>query len=123
MAIYYNRQIINPTLVVPHDIYDDVVQSTGNVVLVETSTVYVVKPTSSTAISFDTTNLTLADTKYVTFMLVLDMTDGLQTVTWPNTVTWGNITPTMTANVHYMFSFTKPAGSTTWIGNQMFSWE
>ena len=122
MAIYYNRNLISPTLNIPHDIYDNVVQSTGNVELIETATVYNIKPTSSTTISFNTTNLRYLDTKYVTFMLVLDMTDGLQTITWPNTVEWGNITPTMTANVHYMFSFTKPAGSTTWIGNQMFSW-
>lgn len=123
MAIYYNGQIVNPTLVVPHDIYDDVVQSQPNIQLIETNTVYVIKPISDITISFDTTNLNFTDSKYTTFMLVLDMTDGIYNVTWPNTVQWGNISPTMTANVHYMFSFTKPAGSNVWIGNQMFSWE
>lgn len=122
MAIYYKGNLVNPTLVVPHDIYDDVVQATNNIELLETATVYNIKPTSEVTISFNTSNLTLIDTKYVTFMLVLDMTDGVQNVIWPNNVTWGNISPTMTANVHYMFSFTKPAGSNIWIGNQMFSW-
>lgn len=123
MAIYYNGNLVNPTLNVPHDIYDNVIQSTGDVELVETSTVYNVKPTSATTITFNTSNLNFIDTKYVTFMLVLDMTDGLQTITWPNNVQWGNISPTMTANVKYMFSFTKPAGENVWIGSQMFSWQ
>jgi len=122
MAIYYKGSLVNPTLVVPHDIYDDVVQATNNIELLETATVYNIKPTSEITISFNTSNLTLIDTKYVTFMLVLDMTDGVQNVIWPNNVTWGNISPTITANVHYMFSFTKPVGSNIWIGNQMFSW-
>ena len=122
MAIYYNGSLISPTLNVPHDIYDNVVQSTGIVELIETATIYNIKPTAATVISFDTTNLQYLDTKYVTFMLVLDMTDGIQDVTWPTSVEWGNISPAMTANVHYMFSFTKPAGSNIWIGNQMFSW-
>ena len=122
MAIYYNGSLISPTLNVPHDIYDNVVQSTGIVELIETATIYNIKPTAATVISFDTTNLRYLDTKYITFMLVLDMTDGIQDVTWPTSVEWGNISPTMTANVHYMFSFTKPAGSNVWIGNQMFSW-
>lgn len=123
MAIYYNGNLVNPTLNVPHDIYDNVIQSTGDVELVETSTVYNVKPTSATTITFNTSNLNFIDTKYVTFMLVLDMTDGLQTITWPSNVQWGNISPTMTANVKYMFSFTKPAGENVWIGSQMFSWQ
>lgn len=122
MAIYYNGSVVSPTLNVPHDIYDNVQQSTGAVELSETNTVYTIKPTSATTISFSTTNLRYTSTKYVTFMLVLDMTDGLQTITWPLNVQWGNISPTMTANVKYMFSFTKPAGENVWIGNQMFSW-
>lgn len=122
MAIYYNGMVISPELNVPHDIYDSVQQSTGSVTLSETNTVYYIKPTDETTISFNTANLRYANSKYVTFMLVLDMTDGLQTITWPLNVQWGNISPTMTANVKYMFSFTKPAGEDVWIGNQMYSW-
>lgn len=122
MAIYYNGSVISPTLNVPHDIYDNVQESTGTIELTETNTVYKITPTAATTITFDTTNLRFINTKYVTFMLVLDMTNGLQTITWPVNVQWGNISPTMTANVKYMFSFTKPAGENVWIGNQMFSW-
>ena len=123
MAIYYNGHIVAPTLVIPHDIYDEVQNcSNGIVTLSETSTVYYMKPTADVNMSFVTDNLSRLDNEYVTFMLVLDFTDGLHTVTWPNTVEWGNITPTMTSNVKYMFSFTRPAGANAWIGNQMYSW-
>ena len=70
MAIYYNGSILSPTLNVPHDIYDNVQESTGTIELAETNTVYKVTPTSTTTISFDTTNLRYVSTKYVTFMLV-----------------------------------------------------
>lgn len=123
MATYYNGQLINPTLVVPHDIYDNVSYSLGTVYLTETDTVYIIAPTSNTTITFDTTNLNNLDTKFVTFMLVIDCTNGLHEITWPTNVQWGNISPTMTSNVKYMFSFTKPAGENTWIGNQMYSWQ
>lgn len=123
MAIYFNGKIVSPTLVIPHNIYDKVTQcATGNITLTETSTVYNLTPTSDTIINFDTTNLANIDTEFVTFMLVLDFTNGLQSITWPTNVEWGNITPTMTANAKYMFSFTKPVGSDKWIGNQMYSW-
>ena len=111
MAIYYNGKVVTPTFVVPHNIYDKVeICGTGNIILSETSTIYSFKPTSDTAISFDTSNLINTDIEYTTFMLVLDFTDGVYNITWPNTVEWGNITPTITSNVKYMFSFTKPAG-------------
>lgn len=123
MAIYYQGNVVNPTLVVPHDIYDNMQTSSGTIVLSETYTIYKVKPISDTTLAFNIDNLTNLTTKFVNFMLVLDFTDGLHTITWPTNVQWGNITPTMTANVKYMFSFTKPAGENTWIGNQMFSWQ
>ena len=72
MTIYYNGSIVTPSLEVPHDIYDNVEQSTSSIVLSETNTVYVVKPTSATTLTFNSTNLRFTETKYVTFMLVLD---------------------------------------------------
>ena len=123
MAIYYQGNVVNPTLIVPHDIYDNMQTSSGTIILLETYTIYKVKPTSDTTLVFNIDNLTNLTTKFVNFMLVLDFTDGLYTITWPSNVQWGNITPTITANVKYMFSFTKPAGENTWIGNQMFSWQ
>ena len=123
MAIYYNGSIINPTLIVPHDIYDNAQQSGATVTLTETDTVYIVTPTAATTLVFNTDNLQHLTTKFVTFMLVIDCTNGVQEITWPTNVQWGNITPTMTANVKYMFSFTKPAGEDVWIGNQMYSWQ
>lgn len=124
MAIYYNGKVVTPTFVVPHNIYDKVeICGTGNIILSETSTIYSFKPTSDTTISFDTSNLINTNIEYTTFMLVLDFTDGVYNITWPNTVEWGNITPTITSNVKYMFSFTKPAGVNKWVGNQMFSFQ
>lgn len=124
MGLYYNGHVVTPTLIVPRDIYDNVQTSgTSNIILDEVHTVYVYKPTADAALSFETHNLLNIDTEYVTFMLILDFTDGLHNITWPNTVEWGNITPTMTANVKYMFSFTKPAGVNKWVGNQMWSFQ
>ena len=84
--------------------------------------VYSLKPTGATTLAFDTTNLNIPENSLTTFYLILDMSDGVQTITWPLNVQWGNISPTMTANVCYMFSFTKPYGANIWIGNQMYSW-
>lgn len=119
MAIYYNGKVINPVLTVPHDIYDDVIQTTENIQLNETTTVYLVKPTSAIALTFDTTNLRYVNEKYVTFILAIDMTDGLQNITWPSTVVWNNTTPIITTNTKYTFRFMKPAGENIWIGDQI----
>ena len=124
MGLYYNGHVVTPTLIVPRDIYDNVQNSgTSNIILDEVHTIYSFKPTSDSTISFETHNLLNINTEYVTFMLILDFTDGLYNITWPNTVEWGNIPPTMSANVKYMFSFTKPAGVNKWIGNQMYSFQ
>lgn len=124
MGIYYNGSLIDPVLNVPHDIYDSVsqVSTSGLIELIDTVTVYNYKPTSNSTLTFSTTNLESLDSKYVNFMLVIDFTDNIYTINWPSNVQWGNISPTMTANAKYMFSFTKPAGENVWIGNQMFSW-
>lgn len=123
MSIYYNGNLVTPSLEVPQDIYNNVEQSISSITLSETTTVYIVKPTSAETITFNTDNLRFIDTKYVTFRLVLDMTDGIQTITWPSNIQWSDSVPSMTETKKYMFSFTKPAGENTWIGNQMFSWQ
>lgn len=97
--------------------------ATQTITLANNITVYTIKPTGAITLAFSTENLTIPTNALTTFYLILDMSDGLQTVTWPSNIQWGNITPTMTANVHYMFAFTKPYGANIWIGNQMYSWE
>lgn len=94
-----------------------VIQLTNN------TTCYTIKPSAAITLSFDITNLTIPTNAMTTFYLIIDFSDGVYNVTWPNTVQWGNITPTMTANVCYMFSFIKPYNANIWIGNQMWSWE
>ena len=94
-----------------------VIQLTNN------TTCYTIKPSAATTLSFDITNLTIPTNAMTTFYLIIDFSDGVYNVTWPTTVKWGNITPTITANVKYMFSFMKPYGSNIWIGNLMFTWE
>lgn len=98
-------------------------QANTTVFLVNNTTVYNIKPTGNIVLTFSTSNLNIPTNAMTTFYLILDMTDGVQTVTWPTNVQWGNITPTMTANVKYMFSFMQPYNSNIWIGNQMASWE
>lgn len=91
--------------------------------LANNKTIYTIKPTGNINLNFSLDNLTIPENAFTTFYLVLDMSEGLQTVTWPSSVQWGNITPTMTSNVCYMFSFTKPYNANVWIANQMYSWE
>lgn len=98
-------------------------QANTTVFLVNNTTVYNIKPTGNIVLTFSTSNLNIPTNAMTTFYLILDMSDGVQTVTWPTNVQWGNITPTMTANVKYMFSFMQPYNSNIWIGNQMASWE
>ena len=98
-------------------------QASTTIQLANNVTVYTLKPTGAITLTFSTNNLNIPTNAMTTFYLILDMTDGVQTVTWPTNVQWGNITPTMTANVKYMFSFMQPYNSNIWIGNQMASWE
>lgn len=91
--------------------------------LASNTSAYTIKPTGSLTLTFSTNNLTIPTNALTTFYLILDMSDGVQTITWPSNVQWGNITPTMNANLCYMFSFTKPYNANIWIGNQMYSWE
>lgn len=98
-------------------------QANTTVFLVNNTTVYNLKPTGAITLTFSTNNLNIPTNAMTTFYLILDMTDGIQTVTWPTNVQWGNITPTITANVKCMFSFMQPYNSNIWIGNQMASWE
>ena len=97
--------------------------ATVDVVLEDTKTMYELAPNQDTTLTFNVTNLTQKDNAWTTFYLFIDMTDAQQAyeITWPSSVQWGNTSPTMTAMVGYLFSFTKPKGSNVWIGNQMFS--
>ena len=97
--------------------------SSTTVELASNTSAYTIKPTGSLTLTFSTNNLTIPTNALTTFYLILDMSDGVQTVTWPTNVQWGNISPSMNANLCYMFSFTKPYNANVWIGNQMYSWE
>jgi len=81
-------------------------------------------PTSDFSLAIDNTNCPIGY-EIKDFILIIDMTNSSQAyeVTWANNIQWGNTSPTMTAMVKYMFSFTTIDGGTTWIGNQMFSWQ
>ena len=98
-------------------------EANKTITLINNITAYTLKPVGAVTLTFSTENLTIPTNALTTFYLILDMSDGVQTVTWPTSVQWGNVTPTMTANLYYMFSFTKPYGTNIWIGNQMYSWE
>jgi len=98
-------------------------EANKTITLINNITAYTLKPTGAVTLTFSTENLNIPTNALTTFYLILDMSDGVQTVTWPTSVQWGNVTPTMTANLCYMFSFTKPYGTNIWIGNQMYSWE
>jgi len=96
--------------------------STTVIQLANNITAYTIKPSINITLSFDTQYLTIPTNALTTFFLIVDFSDGIYNITWPNTVIWGNITPTLTANVKYMFSFTKPYNENVWIANQMYSW-
>jgi len=97
--------------------------SNTTILLANNITCYTIKPTEDVSLSFSTENLSIPENALTTFFLIIDFSDGVYNITWPNIVQWGNITPTMAANVCYMFSFTKPYNANIWIGNQMYSWE
>lgn len=99
------------------------VSGTATVVLQDDISIYAITPTASTTIVFDKTHLTVPSNAFTTFYLVLNFTSGTQTITFPNNVQWGNISPTGTANVCYMYSFMQPYGTDIWIGNEMMSWQ
>lgn len=96
--------------------------STTVIQLANNVTAYTIKPSTDITLSFDTQYLTIPTNALTTFFLIVDFSDGVYNITWPNTTVWGNITPTMTANAKYMFSFTKPYNENVWIANQMYSW-
>jgi hypothetical protein len=79
-------------------------------------------------LEFNTANLTEFNAQdsdvEIEFTLYIKMLDAQQAweITFPDTVVWGNTSPTMTAMANYKFSFCKPKGSSVFIGNQMYSW-
>lgn len=98
------------------------VAGTATVVLEDSKVIYDVTPVASTTLVFDVSGLTIPANNYIAFNLTLNMSAGVQTMTFPASVQWGNVTPTLTSAVKYMFSFFSPDGGTTWIGNQSASW-
>jgi len=104
-----------PTTITP-------VSGTATVVLDETKVIYDVTPVEATTLVFDVSGLTIPSGNYIAFNLTLNMSAGVQTITFPASVQWGNVSPTLTSAVKYMFSFFSPDGGTTWIGNQSASW-
>ena len=102
--------------------------ATVTINLVPTKQVYELTPTSNTTLEFNTANLTEFNTQdsdvEIEFTLYIKMVNAQQAweITFPDTVVWGNTSPTMTAMANYKFSFCKPKGSSVWIGNQMYSW-
>jgi len=104
-----------PTTITP-------VSGTATVVLDETKVIYDVTPVEATTLVFDVSGLTIPTGNYIAFNLTLNMSAGVQTITFPASVQWGNVSPTLTSAVKYMFSFFSPDGGTTWIGNQSASW-
>jgi hypothetical protein len=98
------------------------VSGTATVVLENSKVVYEVTPVKATTLIFDVSGLTIPSGNYIAFNLTLNMSAGVQTITFPASVQWGNVSPTLTSAVKYMFSFFSPDGGTTWIGNQSASW-
>lgn len=102
--------------------------ATVTINLVPTKQVYELTPTSNTTLEFNTANLTEFNAQdsdvEIEFTLYIKMVDAQQAweITFPDTVVWGNTSPTMTAMANYKFSFCKPKGSSVFIGNQMYSW-
>lgn len=101
---------------------------TVTISLVPTKQVYELTPTSNTTLVFNTDSLVEFNAQdsdvEIEFTLYIKMVDAQQAweITFPDTVVWGNTSPTMTAMANYKFSFCKPKGSSVWIGNQMYSW-
>jgi hypothetical protein len=96
--------------------------STITIHLQDTTTIYKIKPLIDSTIVFDTTGLSFPSTCWTTFYLIVDFSDGNVNLIWPESVTWGNISPSGTAMVRYMYSFMKPDDDNVWLGNEMQSW-
>jgi hypothetical protein len=110
--------------------YSKTIQSNALLVIAleEVYTFYDLTPeTNITSITIDDSQLLEKENAWYTFYLHVNMDNPTTTVydiDWnsnPN-ITWGNTSPTMTAGCHYLFSFTKPKGSSVWIGNQCYTW-
>lgn len=110
--------------------YSKTIQSNALLVIAleEVYTFYDLTPeTNITSITIDDSQLLEKENAWYTFYLHINMDNPTTTVydiDWnsnPN-ITWGNTSPTMTAGCHYLFSFTKPKGSSVWVGNQCYTW-
>ena len=87
------------------------------------SSIYKVSPTSDFAFSVDLSKINIPQNSSCTFYLLIDMSGGTYNITWADNIQWGNTSPTMTAMVKYLLAFTSFDGGTSWVGNQMYSWE
>lgn len=107
------------------DKMEDVSISEGALALApnKNSSIYKVVPSADFSFSIDVSSLNIPANTAVTFYLLVDMTDGTHEITWADNIQWGNTSPTMTAMVKYLVSFTTFDGGTSWVGNQMYSWQ
>lgn len=111
--------------------YSVTVPSNANLVITldDVHTLYDLTPdTDITSITIDDSHLSEKDNAWYTFYLHINMDNPTNTAynfPWESTqnIKWGNTSPTMTAAVHYLLSFTKPKGSNVFVANQCYSWQ
>ena len=98
-------------------------QTGGTITLNDSITIYPVAPSSSTTLTFDVSGLTLSSGDVVTFEMLVDLTAGVQSVTFPASVEWVNDdAPDLSTAAQYLLVFRSFDLGTSWIGNLQGSW-
>ena len=97
--------------------------NSGTISLVSDKSFYKETIIANTTFTFDTTNITLANTKSYTFELCLEMST-VKTLTFPSSVKWQDgETPDMTKTGIYFFAFRTIDAGTTWKGSLQGVWQ
>ena len=130
---YPSAKLLFDSLALKNDIYEKIkvlTESSGNyaITLEESYRCYKIVPTADFTVSFDISQLNIPANTMFSFYLLIDesaASDSWQVTQWGtgSNVQWGNTSPTMTAMVKYLFSFTTFDGGQTWVANQMYSWQ
>lgn len=105
-------------------IYKNIIQPQAsdnvfNIQLDNNCTDYMVTPTAASTISFDITQLSVPDSMILEFNLMIEMSDGVQTITFPDSLTWVNgVAPSLnTAKLYKLniISFDKGTSFKGWL--------
>ena len=108
---------IGQSLIYKNLVQVEAVENTFTIDLQEMCSNYSITPTTASTIAITAANITIPDNMLLEFNLFLDMTSGVQTITFPDTLTWVNgVAPTLSTAKLYKINIISTDKGTSFKG-------